>query len=181
MLTIYKSLIRPLLEYNCEIWNPYRLKDIIELEKIQRAFTFRIFGMQNFNYWERLDKLKLLSLQRRREKIIILNIWKIKNNLIPNSINLMFKDHARSQACKAVLPPLPKIKGNLLTKYENSFALKGAKLWNALPSPLTRMSQISEFRSSLDKHLRSIPDRPPLHGYQNTNHHSLTELRPPGG
>ena len=176
MLTLYKSLIRPVLEYNCEVWNPYKLKDILAIEKLQRAFTHKISGMQDFNYWERLKQLNLLSLQRRREKLIILNIWKIKNKIIPNSINLHFKDHLRSQARKAVLLPLPKTNCRLLTKFENSFAIKGAKLWNTLPSSLTCITQLNEFKVALHKHLSDIPDKPPLPGYHTLNNNSLTDI-----
>ena len=165
LITLFSSLIRPILEYNCEIWNPYKIKDINQLEQIQRSFTHRISGMQDLNYWERLEKLGISSLQRRREKIIITSIWKIKNKKIPNSINLKFKHHLRSQKCKADLPSLPRTNCKLLNKYENSFVINGAKLWNSLPGPLTHIDNISQFKFCLNKHLQTIPDKPPLPGY----------------
>ena len=61
MLTDFKALMRPILEYNCEIWNPHKIKDICEIEKIQRAFTHRISQMNEFDYWQRLQKLEILS------------------------------------------------------------------------------------------------------------------------
>ena len=155
-------------------------KDINDIEKIQRAFTYRILGMQELNYWERLEKLHILSLQRRREKIIIINIWKIKYKLIPNSINLNFKIHQRSQAIKATLPPLPRTTTGLLTKYENSFIVKGPKLWNTLPAELTRISNLRLFKTSLTNYLKKIPDKPPLAGYPFTNNNSLLEIKPRG-
>ena len=127
MLTLFNSLIRTKLEYCCEIWCPYLMKHINTLEQIQRSFTYRIDGMKDFDYWERLSILKITSLQRRREKLIILHIWKILNNIYPNSINLQFKEHHRTTAIKAILKPLPKIKGKSLTKYEESFQINGAK------------------------------------------------------
>jgi hypothetical protein len=175
MITLFTSLIRPILEYNCEIWNPYKIKDIIQLEQIQRTFTHRISGMQDRNYWERLEILGISSLQRRREKIIIINIWKIKNDKIPNSINLKFKDHLRSQKCKAVLPSLPRTNCKLLNKYEHSFIINGAKLWNSLPGTLTHIDNISEFKLCLSRYLQTIPDQPPLpdYNYNRTTYNSL--------
>ena len=80
MKTLFNSLIRPLVEYICEIWNPYKIKLINEIEQIQRSFTHRISGMRDMDYYERLKTLGISSLQRRREKIIIINIWNIKWN-----------------------------------------------------------------------------------------------------
>ena len=35
----FKVYVRPILEYNSEIWSPYLLSDIKKLEKVQRKFT----------------------------------------------------------------------------------------------------------------------------------------------
>ena len=80
-----------------------------------------------------------MSLQRRREKLIILLVWKIKNNLVPNDINLEFSKCQRNGRTKAVLKPLPRVKGKLLSSYEDSFIIKSAKLYNKLPSKLTNI------------------------------------------
>ena len=34
--TLYKSLVRPVLEYAAPAWNPYLAKDVIALERVQR-------------------------------------------------------------------------------------------------------------------------------------------------
>ena len=57
MLILLKSL--PQLEYCCQLWNPWKGKDIQAIEAIQRTFTDKITEVQHFNYWERLHELKL--------------------------------------------------------------------------------------------------------------------------
>ena len=47
MLTLYKSMVRSLLEYCCPLWNPSKVSDIQELEGVQRTFTSRIAGTQH--------------------------------------------------------------------------------------------------------------------------------------
>ena len=74
MLTLLKSLVIPLLEYCCQLWNPWKTKDIQAIEAIQRTFTYKITEAQHLNYWERLHELKLNSIQRRRERYIIIYI-----------------------------------------------------------------------------------------------------------
>ena len=84
MLTLLKSLVNPLLEYCCQLWNPWKAKDIQAIEAIQPMFTFEITEVQHLNYWERLHELKLYSIQRRRERYIIIYIWKLTQHMVPN-------------------------------------------------------------------------------------------------
>ena len=165
MLTLFKSLVRSRLEYGCEVWNPHKNQDIVKLEQLQRSFTYRISGMREFNYWERLEILNIMSLQRRRERIIIIHLWKIRNNIFPNFLDIQFKDHKRTNAIKAILKPLPKVRGAVLTNFDGSFLIWSAKLWNALPPNLTIITSLELFKTNLDKFLLKLPDKPPLPGY----------------
>ena len=116
-----------------------------------------------------------MSLQRRREKIIIVHVWKVLNGFYPNRIGLKFKHHSRSNSIKAILNPLPKAKGKLLTKYEESFSINSSKLWNVLPPCLTLITNLNRFKRELDEFLYSVPDEPPLPGYFHRTNNSLTE------
>ena len=173
MLSLFKSLVRPILEYCCEVWSPYLKKDIVLIEQTQISFTHRILGFTELNYWDRLEKLDLTSLQRRRETFIIIHIWKIKNNIYPNTIDLEFKLHKRTNAMRAVLKPLPKVTGKLLCKYEESFIIRACKLWNILPPILSHVTCLNSFKLQLKNFLKNVPDKPPLPGYPVLNDNSL--------
>ena len=84
MLTVYKTMIRSWIEYACPLWNPTKIEDIQTLEAIQRSFTSRIIECEDSDYWDRLQFLKILSLQRRRERYSIILMFKILNNFTPN-------------------------------------------------------------------------------------------------
>ena len=68
MMTLFKSLVRSKIEYCCPLWNPAKITDIQSIENVQKEFTRKIAGLSQLDYWERLKKLRLLSLQRRRER-----------------------------------------------------------------------------------------------------------------
>jgi hypothetical protein len=52
-----------------------------------------------------------------------------------------------------------------LAKFDESFEVKAAKLWNVLPSRLSHISSLNLFKTELDNFLTKIPDEPPLPGY----------------
>ena len=65
-LRAYMVYVRPLLEHNTVIWSPH-LKDNLEaIERVQRRFTKRLPGFNNFTYSERLHRLGIPTLELRR-------------------------------------------------------------------------------------------------------------------
>ena len=75
------------------------------------------------------------------------------------------------------MPTLPRTNKKLINKYDESFIVKGANLWNALPPPLTRSKTLLEFKKALKLHLRTVPDRPPIPGYSSGDGNSLAEIK----
>src|SRR6266568_6039490 len=65
---LYKSLVRPHLDYCVQAWRPYLNKDIATLERVQRRATKMIETCKNKSYIERLSFLNLTSLETRRLK-----------------------------------------------------------------------------------------------------------------
>ena len=87
MFILFKSIVLLRLDYGFQLWSPFLIKHITQLEKIQRSFTKHITGMNYIPYHERLNSLGLYSLQRRRERYCIIYIWKIIEGLAPNFSN----------------------------------------------------------------------------------------------
>ena len=56
MNALYCSLVRPLLEYSCETWNPHTIRNIDKLEAVQRRAT-RWITRSDDDYDTRLFKL----------------------------------------------------------------------------------------------------------------------------
>ena len=176
MITLFKSIIRSHLEYCCPVWNPQNIADIMKLEDVQKQFTHKIAGLRDLNYYERLSALDLMSLQRRRERYIIIHMWKILNGKAP-ALSITFRDPSRL-GIQAELPPLSHVARQAnQSLYDGSFAMTGPALWNALPANLHTISKFESFKSDLTKYLMSIPDLPPVHGYPSSGNNSIVKRR----
>ena len=79
--------IRPILEYCSEVWSPYLLKHIDEIENVQRYFTQKIRGLSSFNYENRLFILGLESLEMRRIERNLKMCFKIFYGFVDLDVN----------------------------------------------------------------------------------------------
>ena len=61
MMTIWKSLVQSKLDYCSQLWCPIDQATISTLESIARHFTAQIDGLDNLDYWDRLQALRLYS------------------------------------------------------------------------------------------------------------------------
>ena len=176
MLTIFKSLIRSLLEYACPLWIGLSLQNMRDLEAIQRAFTNRTSCPSHVtNYWERLKFLNIMSLQRRRERYVILHMWKILNGKTTNDINISFYESSRYGLLARIPSLVVSSSQKAKSLYDSSFAVVGPKLWNLVPKSIKLLNSMNSFKSKLDKFLKEIPDCPPVAGYTVQNNNTLPE------
>ena len=174
ILLLFKSLVISRIEYCSPLWSPTQATLIQQIESVQRTITSKIEGMKDYNYWERLEKLNLYSLQRRRERFIIIHMWKILNNLVPNDIGVAFIPNDRlGPTCYRM--PYKSSWQHLNTLRYNSFISKGSALFNILPKEIKLVDSMLLFKSSLDVFLRKYPDTPPTPGYTPSNSNSLLD------
>ncbi len=72
MVQLYKSLVRPHLEYANDVWSPRLKRNINALEAVQ---------LSNLTYEERLNRLKLPSLVYRRNRNDMIQVFKYLHNI----------------------------------------------------------------------------------------------------
>ena len=98
-------------------------------------------------------------------------MWKMYNEVAPNSTNTRFYMNDRT-GVKAEVPSLfSGARGTVKTKFFDSFAVKAARLWNTLPKKVNTADDLDQFKILLGRWLDQFPDCPPVTGYptQNTN------------
>ena len=175
MITLYTSMVRSRLEYCCPLWDPSSIEDIRTLETVQRSFTSKITTVKHLDYWARIKRLNLQSLQRRRERYSIMHMWKLLNHISPNDLNIQFTTSDRL-GIKAKLQDSPKSSSRAMkSMYDRSFAIRGPRLWNILPKEVNSKTTLESFKISLSEFLDKFPDTPPVAGYSTQNGNSLLE------
>ena len=95
-LALYKSLVRPHLEYCIQAWSPYLRKDIDTLEKVQRRATKLVPDLRDLPYEHRLLMLDLPTLEARRVRGDMLETYKILHgfeNIDPTKFFQLATDH----------------------------------------------------------------------------------------
>ena len=77
LLNLYKSSVRPHLDYCSVVWNTHYLKDIHLLERVQHRFTRLFPDLRSLPYKERLNKLGLWSVEERRNRADLIEVFKM--------------------------------------------------------------------------------------------------------
>ena len=119
----------------------------------------------NTNYADRLKDLKLYSLERRRERMQILYLYKIVLQAVPNPV-FVFNYCPRNKL--TFVPKVSNKTGWVHTQKNASLAVMGPKLFNLLPKELrelpdttkTMEQNIAAFKRNVDRYLALIPDVP---------------------
>ena len=171
MIQLFNTYIRSRLEYCSIVWSPTLQGDINKIERIQKSFTARIEGMENKNYHQRLKELKLYSLERRRERYLIIYAWEQIEGKRENILNIRSRKIGRRR--KTLQDHIPwainglKLKKSDRTKIFNSTKNKMCRLFNCLPADISNISGVTTetFKNHLDRWLQRVPDTPKIDDY----------------
>ena len=122
---------------------------------------------------------------KNRERYLIIHMWKVRMAQVPNDLNIKLHYNDRL-GLKAIVPKAPQ--SHVGSVYQNSFAVKGPRLWNMLPvtcskaggplqlpKDLTLADNLDSFKTNLDRLLLSFRDTPPISGDETQIPNSLLD------
>ena len=148
-LTLYKSLVRSLLDYGNLIFYPSTKKNKQILENAQRRATRLVPELRGLSYSERLIELNLPSLDYRRKRFDIIQVFKIVHKIDHINMNVFFtysdNNHLRGHNLKLIKPRANK------SLRLNSFAHRTIQVWNNLPTEVVNSKSVTQFKTKLDK------------------------------
>ena len=184
MKILLKTLLVPVLEYACLVWCPNSVGLTSLLESVQAKFVSRFeeflepdleldMDVCRVNYWTQLKTLKLFSLERRRERYMILFLYKIMIKEYPNPGFILPRLDVADRNGIVVEPKINlRAPAWVATVRGASFFVKGPKLWNIIPLELRQPEfvnnptpkLVNNFKSALDRYLETVPDQPSVNG-----------------
>ena len=166
MRTIWKSLVQPKLDYCSQFWSPGDQESINRIESVQRHFISTVSFLQEMSYWEKLKKFQAYSQERRRERYMIIFLWKISQGLV-KGYSLLFTGVLGRRGRTAVPNAVLMSSSSLVRKArDSSMGVKGARVFNLLPSEIRNIDadNVDQFKKNLDEFLSQVPDQPTTAG-----------------
>ena len=150
---LYKSLVRPHLEYGNIIWSPFLKSDINLLENTQRRATRFIPNINKLSYHERLEKLDLPTLSYRRFRGSMIETFKILHGYYDdNCVSSLFTFKSRITRGHKLSLRTRQCKTNVR---RNFFTVRVTNLWNSLLGYVVKSPSDNSFQNRLNKYCRS--------------------------
>ena len=147
-MTLYKSMIRPYMEYATAVWSPHLQKDIFILENAQRRATRLVKGIKDLSYEDRLRFLGLPTLIYRRARCDLIQVFKIVNKIDNLDKEIFFKEN-NSSMTRGHNYKLSK-GHNRLNLRAHAFSQRIVNPWNSLSAAVVNSKDVNQFKSNLN-------------------------------
>ena len=160
---MWRTYVLGIIDYRSQLWCPVDGNLMSRIENLQRIYTINTKGLENDDYWTRLRKMKLSSLERRFQRYRIIYIWKVMNGFVSDcGINWIIHPY-KGRLVKIIHPKMNaniKCSSKALSLWRQSLPVNGASLYNKMPQYIRDCTDmtIDCFKSRLDKYLKTIPD-----------------------
>ena len=153
MLPLYKSIVRPHLDYCVQAWRPHYRKDIDKFKKVQRA-TKMVEGLEGYSYSDRLRILGLNTLETRFLRADLIEVFKIFKgfeNVDPEKFFQVVGDDGRRGHVFKLFKKRCRLDVGGFT-FEN----RVCEEWNGLDDDVVGVGSVNAFKRKLDHHLRNV-------------------------
>ena len=153
LLPLYKSLVRPHLEYCMQAWSPHLRKDIDLEEGVERRATNMVLGWDKHSYSDRLTICDLLTLEDRRLRGDLIQVFKIlKGFHMVNYQDFFELDQDTSRRGHTLKLVKPRAR---LDIRNNFFSYRILNSWNKLPTDVVNCLTVNSFKNKLSTYLIS--------------------------
>ena len=151
---LFKTLVRPHLEFGNVAWGPFNRADQLLIERVQRRATRLVPTIRHLTYERRLEALKLPSLFYRRRRGDMIQVYQLLHggiDLTPEDfLAVATEDRTRGHQWK-----LEKHRAESRPRRQ-SFSARVVNDWNGLPPAVVDATSIQQFKSRLDAHWANI-------------------------
>ena len=118
-------------------WSPHYRKDKLLLERVQHRFTLLFDELNPLEYQERLVKLKLWSLEERRDRADLIELFKMVRGISTVPLQTFFK-LADGSRTRGHIWKLVKEHSGLYF-----FSVRVLNCWNSLPESAVQVNSVT--------------------------------------
>ena len=162
LIPLYKTFVRPKLEFAVQAWSPWQEGDKKTLEKVQQRMIRMLSDVHGSSYEEKLKKVGLTTLTERRERGDAIETFKILNGFNKVEKEKWFKleeeDSRPTRRNTRITDGKEHRRANVLkeeaAKLEvrrNCFVVRAAKTWNSIPDEVKEKKSINAFKNAYDE------------------------------
>ena len=146
LIKAFTVYVRPLVEYAPSVWSPSKLYLINSIENLQRRFTKRIPGLKLLSYAERLDNLKIKSLEHKSLISDLVYCYNITHGHSTIKTQDLFTPSNNPSARGHSHRFLPTLCTN--NTQQNFFSNRIIKPWNSLPPNIADAKSLHSFKKT---------------------------------
>ena len=161
LVPLYKTFVRPKLEFGVQAWSPWTEADAKELEKVQERLIRLLSDARGSTYEERLRDAGLTTLKERRERGDVIEVFKTLrhiNNIEENRWFRRVREEARPLRSNTVVDNGEEVRREDVLETEranlelrrNFFVVRAAKAWNELPDRVKTQRTVNGFKNAYD-------------------------------
>ena len=161
MVPLYKTFVRPRLEFGVAAWSPWTETDIRCLENVQRRLVRLLSDVKGGSYEEKIQDAGLTTLKERRERGDAIEVFKTLKHINNIESERWFREVGddarplRSNTCMGEEGERRKehvleVERSNLEIRRNFFVVRAAKAWNEIPERVKRATTTNGFKNAYD-------------------------------
>ena len=149
LMNIYRSHVRPQMEYASSLWNTGYVGDVRRLERVQKRWTRSVAGLEELPYGERLRRLNLFSFQGRLLRSDLILLWKIVHNRCAINPNIFSFAGSAARVTRGHRYKILHPRFFTDTYKEEIFTVRVINRWNRLSEDTVSADSLEKFKSLL--------------------------------
>ena len=161
LVPLYKTFVRPRLEFGIAAWNPWTEADIQCLEAVQKRLVRLLSDVTGESYEEKLRVAGLTTLRDRRERGDAIEVFKTLKRMNNIDVDRWFKvvgESARPLRSNTLVEGGDEVRKENVLEIErcnleirkNFFVVRAAKTWNEIPEEVKKATSLNGFKNAYD-------------------------------
>ena len=146
---LYNQRIRPHLDYGMAACPPGTSAEAKALEAVQSKATALVYGLRAKNSEDRRQTLGLMTLQQRRERGDLMEVYKILNGLTKIDPSAFWEVRPERNGIRLV----KELATSGRRQRQNFFSYRVVQKWNLLPAEIKTAPSLNCFKNRLDERI----------------------------